>query len=82
MDIGLNVKTKGSRIFAVLAGAVKAGMIIPHNEKIFPVQVRPRKTWHGGNDPSALRKVKDLEEGENPFLKKIQEQINELKEID
>jgi uncharacterized protein len=27
-----------------------------NNEKIFPIQVRPRQTWHGGADPELLSK--------------------------
>nr|MCK4930155.1 ATP-binding protein [Nanoarchaeota archaeon] len=27
-----------------------------NNEKMFPIQVRPRFTWHGGQEPSALLK--------------------------
>jgi hypothetical protein len=26
------------------------------NEKIFPIRVRPRLSWHGGNDPELLMK--------------------------
>jgi hypothetical protein len=28
------------------------------NEKLYPMQVRPRFTWHGGEAPIALEKVK------------------------
>jgi len=28
------------------------------NERIFPVQMRPRFTWHGGGAPSALQEKK------------------------
>ncbi len=28
------------------------------NEKLYPIRVRPRYTWHGGSAPSALPKVK------------------------
>jgi hypothetical protein len=31
-----------------------------NNEKIYPIQVRPRFTWHGGEAPSALQKKKEL----------------------
>lgn len=31
-----------------------------NNEKMFPMQVRPRFTWHGGEDPVALKKAKEL----------------------
>jgi uncharacterized protein len=27
-----------------------------NNEKIFPIRVRPRQTWHGGSDPELLSK--------------------------
>ncbi len=30
------------------------------NEKMFPIQVRPRQTWHGGESPTALKKEKEL----------------------
>jgi len=29
------------------------------NERIFPIQVRPRFTWHGGGSPTALSEKKD-----------------------
>ncbi|MBI4152134.1 ATP-binding protein [Candidatus Woesearchaeota archaeon] len=29
------------------------------NERIFPVQMRPRFTWHGGGSPTALKEKKD-----------------------
>jgi len=36
------------------------------NERIFPIQVRPRFTWHGGGAPTAIKEV----EG---FMKKLKE---------
>ncbi len=30
------------------------------NEKLYPIRVRPRYTWHGGSAPSALPKVKKV----------------------
>jgi len=34
-----------------------------NSERIFPVNVRPRITWHGGEAPSAVKgKHKELEE--------------------
>jgi uncharacterized protein len=36
------------------------------NERIFPVQMRPRFTWHGGGSPIAIKEKKD-------YLKKIKE---------
>ena len=29
------------------------------NERLFPVQMRPRFTWHGGGSPMAVREAKD-----------------------
>lgn len=31
-----------------------------NNEKMFPIQIRPRFTWHGGESPMALKKEKEL----------------------
>lgn len=36
LDIGLNSPTRGARIFAVLKGALDAGMDIPHTEEKLP----------------------------------------------
>lgn len=36
LDIGLHTPVSGSNVFAVLKGAVDAGMEIPHDEKCFP----------------------------------------------
>ena len=40
LDIGLNAKVKGSRIFAALKGAVEAGLKINHTKEIFPTEER------------------------------------------
>ncbi len=31
-----------------------------NNEKMYPIQIRPRFTWHGGEAPTALKKKKEL----------------------
>lgn len=31
-----------------------------NNEKLYPMKIRPRFTWHGGSSPTALLKKKDL----------------------
>lgn len=31
------------------------------NEKMFPIKVRPRFTWHGGSSPNAVKEEKNLE---------------------
>ncbi len=55
-----------------------------NNEKMFPIQIRPRESWHGGHDPSAIKKIKESlqAEKENPFLKKLEAQMSDLKEMD
>ena len=40
LDIGLQRPSQGSRVFAVLKGALDAGMLIPHEKKILPTEKR------------------------------------------
>ncbi len=40
LDIGLISPTKGGKVFAVLKGAVDAGLKIPHSEEILPSEDR------------------------------------------
>ncbi|MCS7144748.1 MAG: 50S ribosomal protein L18 [Archaeoglobaceae archaeon] len=40
LDIGLKSPVKGSRVFAVLKGAVEMGMEIPHSEEVLPDESR------------------------------------------
>jgi len=40
MDIGLKTSLKGSKIYAVLKGAVDAGLDIPHDESVIPAEER------------------------------------------
>ncbi|WP_048149441.1 50S ribosomal protein L18 [Palaeococcus ferrophilus] len=42
LDIGLNPPVRGSSIFAVLKGAVDAGLDVPHSEEIYPGDDRIR----------------------------------------
>jgi hypothetical protein len=37
------------------------------NERLFPVQMKPRFTWHGGSSPTAIREKK------NDFEKKLKD---------
>ena len=39
-DIGINISTKGSRIYSVLKGALDAGLKIEHSEEILPSEER------------------------------------------
>ncbi len=36
LDIGLHTPTRGSRVFAVLRGAVEAGLNVPHRDDVLP----------------------------------------------
>ena len=40
LDLGLQSKTKGSRLYAALKGVVDAGVNVPHSEEILPSQDR------------------------------------------
>ncbi|MBI2651659.1 50S ribosomal protein L18 [Candidatus Woesearchaeota archaeon] len=40
LDIGMNKSVKGTRIYAVLAGALDAGLKIPHDKEILPTKDR------------------------------------------
>jgi large subunit ribosomal protein L18 len=42
LDIGVHARGPGSRIFAAAKGALKAGLMIPHDEKALPTQGRLR----------------------------------------
>lgn len=42
LDIGLKSPTKGTKIFAVLKGAVDAGLYVPHGEVVLPDEERIR----------------------------------------
>ena len=42
LDIGLHPPTKGSSIFAILKGAVDAGLNVSHSEEIYPSEDRIR----------------------------------------
>jgi large subunit ribosomal protein L18 len=57
LDMGLNINTQGNRIFAVLAGAVKAGLIVPHDKKIFPSKERLEGKHIKGFDATIIEKV-------------------------
>ncbi len=65
LDIGLHVPRRGSRVFAVLKGAVDAGLEVPHDPSVFPPEDRIRGE-HVANLASAL-KEEDPEEYERRF---------------
>lgn len=42
LDIGINVPSKGCKMFAALKGLVDSGMEIPHNDSVYPSEERIR----------------------------------------
>ena len=42
IDIGLQLPSRGARVFASLKGVLDAGIIVPHNEKVLPHESRIR----------------------------------------
>jgi len=56
LDIGLQRNKHGSRIYALLKGAVDAGLNIPHNKEAFPTDERLNKN----KKLKDLLKIKDL----------------------
>ena len=59
LDIGFQKSTKGSRIYAVLAGALDAGLNIPHNKEILPSKERISGA-HISNHAEVLKKDESL----------------------
>ena len=91
-DIGLNKSVNGTRIYAVLVGALDSGLKIPHNKEILPS--RERITGKHISDYSELLKKDDalfkrqfsfyLKSNNNPsnIAKKFEEVKNNIdKEI-
>ncbi len=86
LDIGLHRPTKGNRVFAVLKGAVDAGLEIPHGEEILPDDSRIRGEHIAKyaelleqNDPDRYQKQfsQYLKRGLDP--KKLPEHFEEVK---
>jgi uncharacterized protein len=59
--IFLSYDSKGSRNLFNSMPRVKGCAIImdDKNERLHTMQVKPRITWHGGEDPNAIREIKD-----------------------
>jgi large subunit ribosomal protein L18 len=76
LDIGLVRKTKGSRIFAVLKGALDAGLTIPHSDEILPSDDRI-KGKHIIDYAQKLKK-EDLKEYKKQFSTFDPEKLSEV----
>ncbi|MCS7123751.1 MAG: 50S ribosomal protein L18 [Candidatus Aenigmarchaeota archaeon] len=59
LDSGLNRLTKGCRIYAVLKGAIDAGLKIPFNERIFPDENRLNGSHIKNFNKDIIKKVKE-----------------------
>jgi hypothetical protein len=59
--IFLSYNSKGSKALFNSMPRVKGCAIImdDKNERLHTMQVKPRFTWHGGEDPNAIREIKD-----------------------
>lgn len=57
LDIGLNINSKGNKLYAVLKGAVDAGLKIPHNEKVLPSDDRVKGSHIKGFDKGMVKKI-------------------------
>jgi large subunit ribosomal protein L18 len=71
MDIGLNRATPGARVFAVLKGAVEAGLDVPHNEKILPDNGRVRGAHIAAYNKTAGELVKNVEQVADAIKKEL-----------
>jgi large subunit ribosomal protein L18 len=58
LDIGLQAPVPGSRIFAGLAGAVAAGIDIPHGETVLPSEDRVSGAQKGDEAVQSFEKAK------------------------
>ena len=67
LDIGLNRVTKGNRIFAVIKGAIDAGLKIPHSNEVLPSEDRIK----GLHIANYLEKFKDLPKDFEEIKQKI-----------
>ena len=59
--IFLSYESKGSKALFNTMPRVKGCAIImdDKNERLHTMQIKPRFTWHGGEDPNAIRDIKD-----------------------
>lgn len=76
LDMGLIQKSKGSKIFAVLKGALDAGLVVPHSAEILPSDDRI-KGKHIIDYAQKLKK-EDLKEYKKQFSTFDPEKLNEI----
>lgn len=71
LDIGLNRATPGARVFAALKGAVDAGLIVPHGEKILPDDARIKGAHIVEHNKNAGDLVKNVEQVADAIKKEL-----------
>ncbi|MBW3583145.1 MAG: 50S ribosomal protein L18 [Euryarchaeota archaeon] len=67
LDIGRNPPVPGSRVFAGLAGAVAAGIDIPHGETVIPSEERVNGSAKGDEAVALFEEVKSKITGGGAF---------------
>ncbi len=73
LDMGLQSSTKGSRVYAVLKGAIDAGLEIPYNDVVLPDEDRIK-----GEHIVQYAKSLDKEEMENKFSQYLEKGLSPL----
>lgn len=58
LDIGINIPSKGCKMFAALKGLVDSGMHIPHNDEIIPSEDRLKGEHINNELPGMFDEVK------------------------
>ncbi|WP_292459457.1 50S ribosomal protein L18 [Methanothermococcus sp.] len=74
LDLGLQSATKGAAVFAILKGAVDAGMNIPHSEDILPEDERVNGSHV--KEYAELLKEEDEEKYKKQFSKYLEKGLN------
>ena len=74
LDLGLQSATKGAAVFAILKGAVDAGMDIPHSEDILPEDERINGSHV--KEYAELLKEEDEEKYKKQFSKYLEKGLN------
>jgi len=72
LDIGLRRATPGSRVFAALKGAVKAGLAVPHGEEVLPDDSRVRGEHIAAHAPQrAADMAKNVDQVAQAILREV-----------
>lgn len=58
LDIGLNISSKGNKLYAALKGALDAGLVIPHSSEVLPSPERLKGDHIKNFDNTIIEKVK------------------------